>query len=138
MEENQRSTDMATGRGKAIRLRWEKMRRWTSPAWKERQAVLTENDDARGKKAAERRDGRGGRPWAHGGAAPGSAAARVGGRTGAAARPVSRRKAREWTEENGRVLFFIRWELALARHGLRGGKNARHTFAAKICGGMVP
>ena len=31
MEENQRSTDMATGRRKAIRLRWEKMRRWTSP-----------------------------------------------------------------------------------------------------------
>jgi len=58
MEENQRSTDMATRRGKAIRLRREKMRRWTSPAWKERQAVLTENDDARGKKAAERRDGR--------------------------------------------------------------------------------
>jgi hypothetical protein len=47
-------------------LRWEKMRRWTSPAWKERQPVLTENDNARGKKAAERRDWRwcGGRPWA--------------------------------------------------------------------------
>ena len=70
MEENQRSTDMATGRGKAIRLRWEKMRRWTSPAWKERQPVLTENDDARGKKAEKRQDGRDGRPWARGGAAP--------------------------------------------------------------------
>ena len=54
MEENQRSTDMAMGRGNTIQLRWEKMRRWTSPAWKERQAVLTENDNVRGTKAADR------------------------------------------------------------------------------------
>lgn len=127
----------------------EKMRRWTSPAWKERQPVLTENDDGRGKKAEERRDGRSRCHWARGalrarrrrGAAP-RARRRVCERppacesqvgAGAARSAGSRRKT--GSGQRGAVeCYFIGWELALARHGPRGGKNARHSFVVKMYG----
>jgi hypothetical protein len=41
-------------------------------------------------------------------------------------------------ETDGGIYFLFDAKWALARHGSRGGKNTRHTFAAKTGGGLVP